>query len=184
MNERGVVTRSARGMEPADERPQVGLLDTSARRFNALRYAIAILVTYNLFSNHWSRDSVGALEIPLEADYNFSVRQYNSLSAAYFAPNLPIPIVAGIIAQAFGPANCLLAFALVAFVGNALVGLGVASASMRYILILAGRILMGVAYEAIDVLPIGLMQPRFPDKWALLGRRCVPASQTRWPFVP
>ena len=157
--------------DAADERPQAGLLDTSNRRYNILRHIVACLVTWNLFSNHWSRDSIGALEIPLEdeAEFGFSVRQYNALSAAYFAPNIPVPIIAGIISQIFGPANCLLGFALFAFLGNALVLLGAtASASMRYALILAGRIFMGVAYEAIDVLPIGLMQPRFADKWALL----------------
>ena len=80
--------------DAADERPQAGLLDTSNRRYNILRHIVACLVTWNLFSNHWSRDSIGALEIPLEdeAEFGFSVRQYNALSAAYFAPNIPVPI--------------------------------------------------------------------------------------------
>ena len=157
--------------ETPDERIGRALLvDTSARRYDILRHIAAALVTMNLFCNHWSRDSVGALEIPLEAEFGFSVMQYNALSAVYFAPNLPVPILAGIISQVFGPANCLVGFALFAFLGNALVMLGAtATASAeRYGLVLAGRAFMGVAYEAIDVLPIGLMQPRFADKWALL----------------
>ena len=32
-----------------------------------LAYGICTLVTWNLFCNHWNRDSVGALELPLEA---------------------------------------------------------------------------------------------------------------------
>ena len=55
------------------------------------RYLLPVLVSWNLFANHWSRDSIGALEIPLEEEYGLSVRQYNTLSAAYFAPNLPVP---------------------------------------------------------------------------------------------
>ena len=37
------------------------------------RHIAAALVTMNLFCNHWSRDSVGALEIPLETKFGFSV---------------------------------------------------------------------------------------------------------------
>ena len=161
--------RAEDAMEHPAESPNAGLLDISTRRFNLLRRSLALLITWNLFSNHWSRDSIGALEIPLEEDFALSVRQYNSLSAAYFAPNLPVPIVAGIVAQNFGPANSLLGFAIVACFGNICLYQGVASGlGARYFLILAGRFMMGVAYEAIDVLPIGLMQPRFVDQWALL----------------
>ena len=57
-----------------------------------LAYGICTLVTWNLFCNHWNRDSVGALELNLETPpFALSVRQYNSLSAACFAPNVPVP---------------------------------------------------------------------------------------------
>ena len=37
-------------------------------------------------------------------------------------------------------------------------------------LLLVGRALMGIAYEAVDVLPIGFVSPRFRDTWtALVG---------------
>ena len=47
--------------------------------------------------------------------FDLSVRQYNALSAAYFAPNVPVPIVAGMLAQSFGPAVVYVAFAAVSF---------------------------------------------------------------------
>ena len=77
---------------------------------------------WNLFANHWSRDSVGALEIPLEAEedeFGLSVAEYNSLSSAYFGFSMPVPILAGLLSQAYGPAETLVFFALCAFAGNA-----------------------------------------------------------------
>jgi hypothetical protein len=67
--------------EDNDEKDWSGLLyrHSSTRLF---RYSLVGLVCWNLFANHWARDSIGALEIPLESDYGLSVRQYNSLSAA------------------------------------------------------------------------------------------------------
>uniref|UniRef100_A0A7S1J4V9 Uncharacterized protein n=1 Tax=Eutreptiella gymnastica TaxID=73025 RepID=A0A7S1J4V9_9EUGL len=32
-------------------------------------------------------------------------------------------------------------------------------------LLVAGRVLMGVAYEAVDMVPIGFLAPRFQDTW-------------------
>jgi len=153
-------------MEADDEKPKSGLLAQEQQPVSRmLRLTLASLVTWNLFCNHWSRDSVGALEIPLEE--RLTVRQYNSLSAGYFAPNLPVPIIAGVLSQTVGPANALVGFVSVAFFGNCFIMIG-AAATGRYWALLMGRVLMGVAYEAIDVLPIGLMQPRFVSSWALL----------------
>ena len=77
------------------------------------------------------------------------MRQYNALSAAYFAPNVPVPIVAGVLAQSFGPAVVYVGFAAVAFVGNNLL-LGAACGAPHYPLLLAGRALTGFAYEALE----------------------------------
>ena len=51
------------------------------------RHLLAALVTWILLGNHWVRDSIGALELPLESNatgYGLSRRQYNSLNAIYF----------------------------------------------------------------------------------------------------
>ena len=98
--------------------------------------------------------------------FDLSVRQYNALSAAYFAPNVPVPIVAGMLAQSLGPAVVYVAFAAVAFVGNLL--LGAACGAPHYPLLLAGRALTGFAYEALDLLPMGLLAPRFASSWAMI----------------
>ena len=34
------------------------------------RIQLATLVTYVLFANHWNRDGIGALEIPLESNHS------------------------------------------------------------------------------------------------------------------
>ena len=71
---------------------EVGTVEAGEASGRWLAYGICTLVTWNLFCNHWNRDSVGALELNLETPpFALSVRQYNSLSAAYFAPNVPVP---------------------------------------------------------------------------------------------
>ena len=84
-----------------------------------------------------------------------------------FAPNVPVPILAGALAQLCGPANVLVGFAIVAFLGNVCMLIGSAS-SGRYGMLLLARTLMGVAYESIDCIPIGLVHPRFPDNFAVV----------------
>ena len=133
------------------------------------RYVLCACVAYGLFCNHWSRDSLGALEVPLETDepYSLSVHTYNSLTSVYFLPNMCVPIIAGVIAQRYGAATTYASFFLLAACGNFFVavsaGVGASGASG---LIFLGRALMGVAYEAVDVLPVGILAPRFPDRWS------------------
>jgi len=144
------------------------LLAASSKR-PRLTYALACCVTYNLFANHWNRDSIGALELPLENDptFGFSVRQYNSLSAAYFAPNIPVPFVAGVLSQIYGPALIYVGFGAAAFCGNVLFA-AAALTPPRYPLLLSGRVITGIAYEALDMVPIGLLSPRFEGQWGTM----------------
>ena len=135
------------------EEPSASLLTAheQVRAVTRARAALIGLVTFNLFANHWSRDSVGALEIPLEDDtFGLSVREYNSLSAAYFAPSVPVPIAAGIFSQLFGPANTLLLFSCFAFAGNVCMMAGSRAASelrRRYPLLLVGRLVRATPHS-------------------------------------
>ena len=147
-----------------------------------LRHWLAILVTWVLLVNHWARDCIGALEIPLESNstgYGLTPRQYNSLSSIYFLPNALVPIIAGVISQRNGGAATFVGFLRVLMLGNVLVAAGAivadsikivpAHSDVPYGLTLAGRALMGIAYEAVDVVgPVGLLAPRFTTEWALV----------------
>ena len=65
-----------------------------------LRWVLVSAFAVNMFCNHWSRDSLGALEVPLETGYmNLTVAEYNALSSAYFFPNVIVPLLAGAVAQ-------------------------------------------------------------------------------------
>lgn len=155
------------------------VMDAASPKPPALRYWLAAAITYVLFSNHWSRDSVGALELPLEQDAGFMLTpyEYNLLSSVYFFPNIVVPLVAGAMAQRNGPAVTYVLFLRILCAGNVLVGLGAVIGGAAgdagggrtpgsFWLLLAGRACMGIAYEAVDVLPIGFMAPLFPDQWA------------------
>ena len=70
------------------------------------------------------------------------------------------------LAQSVGPAVVYVGFAAAAFAGNVL--MGAACVAPHYPLLLAGRALTGFAYEALDLMPMGLLAPRFASSWALL----------------
>jgi len=139
-----------------------------------LRWLLVSALALNLFCNHWSRDSFGALEVPIESDGNLTVAQYNSLSSAYFVPNVFVPAIAGVVAQLEprkSGAWTFLAFSILAAIGNSVVvwaALKSQSTEALYVRLLAGRLLTGTAYEALDFLPTGMVAHRFPDHWGKL----------------
>ena len=141
--------------------------------YSPLRWLLAPAFALNMFCNHWCRDSFGALEVPLETDAGLSVGQYNSLSSAYFVPNVFMPIVAGLIANLEPRKNgghTFLAVSVIAAVGNALIfyaasALGKVETPHLYALLFAGRLVTGCSYEALDFLPTGMVAHRYPDHW-------------------
>ena len=133
------------------------------------RWALLALLLLVLFFNHWARDSVGALETKIEADVpagglGLTVAQYNRLTSAYFLPNVVAPLLAGVAAQRIGASNMLVVCLAVSLAGGIALALGAWTAS--YAPLLLGRLVMGLPYEAIDVLPLPLLTPYFPDRWA------------------
>ena len=148
------------------------------------RVQLAILVAWVLFANHWARDSLGALELPLESPsdgYRLSPKEYNGLSTAYFLPNCIVPLIGGVLAQRGNAGGIYVRFLCILLLGCVLVGAsaviahatfgcdGAACSKVPYALLMAGRTLMGVSYEATDMIgPITFLQPRFADVWATL----------------
>jgi MFS family permease len=156
------------------ERDSVSLLARPRpRALCRTRSLLVAGIAWILFAGHWARDSVGALELPLEAPaaaggFNLTAREYNGLSAVFFLPNLPAPLLAGGLAQQVGPGPVYVAFLAFALAGNACVARAAVVASRASLgWLTAGRFLMGVSYEAADMLPIGLLSPHFAaDGWA------------------
>ena len=147
------------------------------------RVQLAILIAWVLFANHWARDSLGALELPLESPsdgYRLSPKEYNGLSTAYFLPNCIVPLIGGVLAQRGNAGGIYVRFLCILLLGCVLVGASAlvahatfgcdgACSKEPYALLLAGRTLMGVSYEATDMIgPITFLQPRFADVWATL----------------
>jgi len=147
------------------------------------RVQLAILIAWVLFANHWARDSLGALELPLESPsdgYSLSPKEYNGLSTAYFLPNCIVPLIGGVLAQRGNAGGIYVRFLCILLLGCVLVGASSlvahatfgcdgACSKVPYALLLAGRTLMGVSYEATDMIgPITFLQPRFADVWATL----------------
>lgn len=137
---------------------------TAARR---LRWCMLACFTWVLFANHWSRDSVGALQMALEVEpgFEFTPSQYNSLTSIFFASNCVMPMAAMALAQATQQTYAYGLFIALLTIGNLLVGAAPLTESVLGVM-LVGRAIMGVAYEAVDMLPIGFLLPRFADSWA------------------
>ena len=150
-------------------------------RWLSARNVLAALVSYVLFCTHFARDSLGALELPLEdarSGVGMTPRQFNALTTAYFLPNCFMPLVGGVLAQRNGPAAYIF-FLRIALLGNcfvaaaALVAHAIGSApshahsEVPFTLLLFGRTIMGVAYETSDMIgPLTFIAPRFTDKFA------------------
>ena len=95
--------------------------------------------------NHYVRDFIGALELPLES--MLSEAQYSILTSVYFMPNLLTPLLAGWLVHRFGPAPCLRCFGAVASVGSLL--MLVSACLTSFGLLVGGRVLAGVVYEPL-----------------------------------
>lgn len=130
------------------------------------RWFIAGLIGLIVFSNHYYRDSVGALEIQLENDTGLSPKQYATLNSIYFLPNILAPLFAGVIAQKYGASNTLIASIAFSCIGYIIFVVGIYERS--YHEMIAGRLLVGINYEVIDSLPILIAAPLFKEDWAKL----------------
>ena len=145
---------------------------SSALPKSSLRWILAAAFALNMFCSHWStplRRPRGSAETSNLT--NLTVTEYNSLSSAYFLPNVIVPLAAGTVAQCErrqNGAHTFLFFSVLAALGNAVVlctALLPLLHSTRYVLLLAGRFLTGCSYEALDFLPTGMVAHRFPDHW-------------------
>ena len=70
-----------------------------------LRWVLAGCVACMIFGNHYSRDSVGALEKQMETDLDLTPMEYSSFQTVYFLPNVIMPLVGGAISHKFGAAR-------------------------------------------------------------------------------
>ena len=80
-----------------------------------LRWLVAFELSLVIFSNHYTRDVVGALEKQMESDLGISTVQYAMMNSLFFGPNIISPILAGVAIKRFGnPALCFLVVSLMA----------------------------------------------------------------------
>ena len=66
------------------------------------KWCIPMLVGLIMFGNHYTRDSVGALEKQLEHNLKMSSNSYLDLNAIYFFPNILTPLLAGLVIDRLG----------------------------------------------------------------------------------
>ena len=70
-----------------------------------LRWVLAACVACMIFGNHYSRDSVGALEKQMESDLSVTPEEYSSFQTVYFLPNVVMPLVGGATSHKYGAAR-------------------------------------------------------------------------------
>lgn len=134
---------------------------------NLLLVAIPICVIFVMLQNHYTRDTVGALEKQMESDLGLKPSQYSTLNSLYFLPNIVAPLFIGVLTEYFGrPATFLLYIALLSAIGNLIFVLGAQYQILS--LFYLGRFLAGCAYEVIDTIPIIILGPLFRSNWGLM----------------
>ena len=127
-----------------------------------LRPALVLVICCCLLgcANHYNRDFTAALEAQLEAPpplgLGLSSHEYLTITSVYFVPNLFTPLLAGVASQVFGAAACLLVAAAVATLGNLVFIVGVVGAQPLAVLV-AGRLCIGLSYEALDAVWMPLL---------------------------
>lgn len=129
--------------------------------------AIPFCTIFVMLQNHYTRDTVGALEKQMESDLGLKPHQYSTLNSLYFLPNIIAPLFIGVLSEYFGrPATFLLYTAVLGAVGNLLFALGAQYNSLS--LFYLGRFLAGCVYEVIDTIPIIILGPLFRSSWGLM----------------
>lgn len=128
---------------------------------------MAFVVCWALFVNHYCRDVTGALETEIEAHFVIEKKQYDILNSMYFLPNLFTSLLTGVIAQRIGGVETMCLVVLLSVVGHILVGVGGSLAS--YPVLLSGRVVLGLCYESIDMMPLPILGKDFADVWAFLS---------------
>jgi MFS family permease len=133
-----------------------------------LLWLIPVAISAVIFTNHYTRDAVGALEKQLEGDVPISVVQYALLNTIYFTPNIISPLFAGLAIKPLGGAERVFAyFTFFALVGSLLFAVGVQASNVPILYL--GRFVSGVMYESIDTLPVILLRPLFEHRrWNLV----------------
>ncbi|CAE8647158.1 unnamed protein product [Polarella glacialis] len=132
----------------------------------SLRWGLALAQCWLLFINHYSRDITGALENEIEQGFGVSRAQYSAVNSIYFVPNLFVPLLAGMLAQRIGALKVVTLIIAASAAGHLVVGIGTSAES--FLLFSLGRLLLGVCYETIDMMPLPLLNPLFQDNWAFL----------------
>lgn len=103
---------------------------------------IPFAISSVIFTNHYNRDAVGALEKQLESDIPISVVQYALLNTIYFTPNIISPLCAGLVIKPLGgTAKVFVIFTVFAALGSMLFAIGVQSSLVS--VMCAGRFISG-----------------------------------------
>mmetsp|Transcript_13678 Transcript_13678/g.44998 ORF Transcript_13678/g.44998 Transcript_13678/m.44998 type:complete len:454 (-) Transcript_13678:91-1452(-) len=127
-------------------------------------YAASAMMAFMLLANHWARDAIGAVEGELRDELGVTRDLYVSLVSAYFAPSIFVPVLTGTAAQALGAGSVIIPVAVFAMLGHIVFGTGVSAE--QFPAMLAGRIMAGAVYEAMDMLPLPFLAPLVTRHWA------------------
>ena len=130
------------------------------------RWGVALCIGCVIFANHYSRDTLGALEKQIEEDMKISSTQYAHLNAVYFFPNIFLPLISGILSKKLGASACFLYACFIAGIGHMIFYLAFVNDRPEFLFV--GRFISGCMYEVIDSVPILILAPLFTKEWGLI----------------
>ena len=133
-----------------------------------LDYIVLLCMGLIVFANHYTRDSIGALERQLEtSNLNISTQDYAYFNLLYFLPNVLSPLIGGIILQKYNyPCQFIIVSCIISGIGGIMLASGVQY--QQTWLLYIGRLLSGIFYECIDTFPVLVVRPLFESNWSLV----------------
>ncbi|KAJ9050469.1 hypothetical protein DSO57_1014127 [Entomophthora muscae] len=139
--------------------------------FSWSRLAFLVVISLCLTGNYFAYDLPAALnrqmKVSLGSSYENWQLELAVLYSAYSIPNVFLPFLTAKDTELFGSRSMLLLFSLLVVLGQYLVASGLES--QNFILMVAGRVLLGIGGESIGISQAQITCRWFPETWLNLA---------------
>ena len=127
----------------------------NSMRDRPVRWVVLCFTCLFITSRYYNFDVPQGMQKPLQDDLNLSPLQYNLLYTGYAVPNIIWPLFAGQVIDKIGCRLSILIFVSLIFIGQSLFTIGCFAQS--FILLLIGRVTLGIGGEAVVVIKVPIM---------------------------
>jgi len=110
------------------------------------RWCVLALLSLAIAGGYYEYDAIAPIADILRAQRGFTQAQIGMLNAVFSLPNIFLALIGGVLIDRYGPARVATWTAALSFVGAALTAIG-----SPYAMMVTGRLIFGVALEALFI---------------------------------